>query len=51
MNGLQIEKLFFLDKIREYLETNNIEFYGLRDPTVLTALRTNDTNMRQENFV
>jgi hypothetical protein len=41
----------YLNKIREYLNANNIEFQGLNDPTVLTALRTDNLNMRQENFV
>ncbi len=45
------EIVFFLDKIKEYLYTNNIEFQGLRDPTVLTALRTDNLNMRQDDFV
>jgi len=35
--------------MKEYFYTNNIEFQGLRDPTVLTALRID--NMRQDNFV
>jgi len=46
-----IEIVAFLEKIKEYLEINNIEFQGLRDPTVLTALRTDNINMRHENFV
>ncbi len=41
----------FLNKIKEYLNANNIRFQGLNDPTVLTALRTDNINMRQENFV
>jgi len=45
------EIVFFLSKIKEYFYTNNIEFQGLRDPTVLTALRTDNLNMRQDNFV
>ncbi len=46
-----IEIVAFLDKIKEFLEINNIVFQGLRDPTVLTALRTDNINMRKDNFV
>jgi len=33
------------------LYINDIEFQGLRDPTVLTALRINNINIRLENYV
>ncbi len=41
----------FLSKMRDYFYLNNITFRGLNDPVLLSGLRINNINMRNEHFV
>jgi hypothetical protein len=49
LTDIEIEA--FLYKMRDYLELNNITFRGLNDPVLITGLRINSINMRNEHFV
>ncbi len=46
-----IEIWGFLSKMRDYLNLNNILFSGLNDPIVLTSLRIDGENRRNDHFV